>query len=89
MLRVKSLVRHAQTLKCGGGMKMWMWLWLCVERDIYIGFGNSQRKIARTIDRQKKDAKGVVYMAINQKAQETVKKVDSYCDGRELLRIVK
>ena len=35
----------------------------------------------------KKDTKRVVYMAMAQKAWEAVEKVDSYCDGRGLLRI--
>ena len=26
----------------GGGIKMWMWL--CVERESYLGFGNSQNE---------------------------------------------
>ena len=37
----------------------------------------------------KKDAKRVVYMAMDQKAQEVVEKVDSCCDGRELFRTAK
>ena len=37
----------------------------------------------------KKDAKRVVYMAMNQKAQEAVEKVDSCHDGRKFFRIVK
>ena len=37
----------------------------------------------------KKDAKRVVHMAMDQKAQEEVEKVDSSRDGRELFRIAK
>ena len=37
----------------------------------------------------KKDAKRVVYMAMDQKAREAVEKVDSSRDGRELFRIAK
>ena len=37
----------------------------------------------------KKDAKTVVYMAMDQKALEEVEKVDSCCNGRELFRNVK
>ena len=37
----------------------------------------------------KKDAKRVLCMAIDQKAQEAVGKVDSCCDGCELFRIAK
>ena len=47
------------------------------------------RKIGRNIVRQKKDAKGVVYMAMNQKGLEAVEKVDSCRDDRELFRIAK
>ena len=36
-----------------------------------------------------KDAKRVVYMAIDQKARKAVEKVDSSRDGRELFRIAK
>ena len=37
----------------------------------------------------KKDAKRVVYMAMDQKAHEAVEKSDSCRDGRELFRIAK
>ena len=37
----------------------------------------------------KKDAKRVVYMAMDQKAREAVETVDSSRDGRELFRIAK
>ena len=37
----------------------------------------------------KKDVQRVVYMAMDQKAREAVKKVDSYCDDREFFRTVK
>ena len=39
--------------------------------------------------RQKKDAKRVEFMAMDQKAQEAVEKVDSCRDGNELFRITK
>ena len=42
------------------------------------------RKIGRNIVRQKKDAKRVAYMAMDQNAQELVEKFDSFPDGREL-----
>ena len=76
-------------LKRGGGKKVWMWLF--GERESYLGFGNRvrMRKIRRNIVRQKKDAKRVVYMAMDQKAQEAVEKVDSCHDGHELFRITK
>ena len=37
----------------------------------------------------KKDAKGVVYMAMDQKAWEAVEKVALCCNGHELFRIAK
>ena len=37
----------------------------------------------------KKDAKRVVYMTMDQKAQEAVEKVDSCRDSREFFRIAK
>ena len=59
-------------LKCVGGIKMWMQL--CVESESYLQFGKrvGMRKIRRNIVRQKKDAKRVVYMAMNQKAEKVV-----------------
>ena len=49
-----------------------MWMWLCVERRSYLGFGNRvrMRKIGRNIVRQKKDARRVIYMAMDQKARD-------------------
>ena len=63
-----------------------MSMWLCIERGSYLGFGNRvrMRKIGRNIVRQKQDAKRVVYMAMDQNAQELVEKFDSFPDGREL-----
>ena len=92
MLRVKSVVilkANPGILKLGGGIKMWMWL--CIERRSYLGSGDrvGMRKIGRNSARQKKDAKRVVYMAMDQKAWEAVEKVDSSRDGRELFRIAK
>ena len=92
MLRVKSVVilkANPGILKRGGGIKMWMWL--CVERGSHLGFENrvGMKKIRRNIVRQKKDAKRVVYMAMDQKAREAVERVDSCRDGRELFRIAK
>ena len=92
MLRVKSVVilkANPGILKRGGGTKMW--IWLCVERVSYLRFGNRarMRKIGRNFVRQKKDAKRVVYMTMDQKAREAVVKVDSCHDISELFRIVK
>ena len=56
------------TLKRGGGIKMWMWL--CVETESYLEFGSRarMRKIGKKYCEAKRDAKRVVYMAMNQKA---------------------
>ena len=72
--------KHPGILKCGGGIKMWMWL--CVERESYLEFGSrvGMTKIGKKYCEAKKDAKRVVYMAMNQKAQEMVGKFDSCCD---------
>ena len=88
MLRLKYVViikANPGILKHGDGINRWMWL--CVERESYLGFGMG--KIGRNIVGQKKHAKRVVYMAMNQKARETVEKVGSCRDGRELFRISK
>ena len=63
-------------LKSGDGMKMWMWL--CVKREeSYLGLGIrvGMRKIERNIVRHEKDAKRVVYMAVDQKAREAVERL--------------
>ena len=94
MLQVKSVVilnANPGILKCGGRIKMWMWLCAERERESYLGFGNRvrMRKIGRNIVRQKKDTKREVYMAMHQKPQEAVEKVDLCQDGCELYRITK
>ena len=67
-----------------------MWMWLCVERESYLGFGNSRNEEDRKkYCEAKKEAKRVVYMAMDQKAREAVEKVDSCRDDRELFRIAK
>ena len=67
-----------------------MWMWLCVERESYLGFENSRNEEDRKkYCEAKKEAKRVVYMAMDQKAREAVEKVDSCRDGRELFRIAK
>ena len=88
MLRVKSVVilkANPGILKVGGGK-----MWLCIEIESYLGFGNriGMRKIGRNIE-AKKDAKRVVYIDMDQKAQEAVEKVDSCRDRRELFIIAK
>ena len=92
MLRVRSVVilkANPGTLKRGGGIKVWMWL--CVERGSYLRFGNriGMRKIGRKYCEAKKDPKRVVYMAMDQRAQEVVETVDSCRDVCELFRIAK
>ena len=62
-----------------------------MQKENYLGFGNRARirKIGRNIMGQKNNARKVLFMAIDQKAQEAVEKVDSCCDGCELFRIAK
>ena len=72
MLRVKSVIilnANPGILKCGGGIKMWMQL--CVESESYLGFGK-RLGVRKKCCEAKKDAKRVVYMAMNQKAQKAV-----------------
>ena len=88
MLRVKSVV----ILK--GGIK---WrrnkdvdVAVCRKRELFRIWKHSRNKE----DKKKyceatKDAKRVVYMAMDQKAREAVEKVDSCRDGRELFRIAR
>ena len=54
-------------LKRGGEIKMWMWL--CVERESYLEFGSRARmkKIGKKYCEAIRNAKRVVYMAMNQK----------------------
>ena len=82
MLLVKSVIilkAKSGILKCGSGIKTWMWL--CVERESYLGFGNSQNEEDRK--------KYCEAMAMDQRAWEAVKKADSCCDGCELCRLAK
>ena len=78
-------------LKRGGRIKLWMGL--CVEREREL-FGFRIWKQSRNEEDRKKyceakkDAKRVVYIAMDQKAREAVE-VDSCRDGRELFRIAK
>ena len=48
-----------------------MWMQLCVESESYLGFGKTLRMRKKYCE-AKKDAKRVVYMAMNQKAQKAV-----------------
>ena len=69
MLQVKSVVilkANPCILKRGGGIKMWM----CVERESYLEFGSRarMRKIGKKYCEAIRNAKRVVYIAMNQKA---------------------
>ena len=70
MLQVKSVVilkANPGILKCSVGINMW--IWLCVERESYLGFGNSRNdKDREKYCEAKKDTKRVLYMAMDQKA---------------------
>ena len=67
-----------------------MWMWLCVERELFRIWKQSRNEEDRKkYCEAKKDAKRVVYMAMDQKAREAVEKIDSCRDGRELFRIAK
>ena len=48
-----------------------MWMQLCVESESYLGFGK-RLGMRKKCCEAKKDAKRVVYMAMNQKAQKAV-----------------
>ena len=74
-------------LKCGGGIKTWMWL--CGKSELFRIWKQSQNEEDRKkYCEAKKDAKRVVYMAMDQKAQKVVK-VDLCHDGCGLFRIDK
>ena len=74
-----------------------MWWWnkdvdvaVCRTRELFTIWKQSQNgQDRKKYCEAKKDAKRVVYMAIDQKAQEVVEKVDSCRDGCELFRIAK
>ena len=82
----KGKPRHFET---------WWWnkdvdVAVCRKRELFRIWRQSRNEE----DRKKyceteKDAKRVLYMAMDQKARETVEKVDSSRDGRELFRIAK
>ena len=77
MLWVKSVViikTNPGILKRGSGIKMWVWL--CVERELFRVWKQSQNEEDRKKKCEaKKDAKRVVYVAIDQEAQEVVRKL--------------
>ena len=63
---------------------------VCRKRELFKIWRQSRDKENRKkYCEAKKDTKSAVYMAMDQKAQEAVKKVDSCFDGRELFRIAK
>ena len=76
----KGKPRHSET---------WWW-----NKDVVVAVCRKRELCRNEKDRKiycdaKKDAKRVVYMAMDQKAREAVEKVDSCRDGRELIRIAK
>ena len=91
MLRLKYvfiLKANPNILKCDGGIKMWMWL--CVERELFRIWKQSWNEEDRKkCYEAKKDAKRVVYMAVDQKPQEAVEKVVLCCDGPGMISIDK
>ena len=59
------------------------------KRELFRIWKQSRNEEDKKYCQVKKDVKRVVYMAVDQKAQEMVEEVDSCCDGRELFRIAK
>ena len=82
----KDKPRHSET---------WWWnkdvdVAVCRKRELFRIWRQSRNEEDRKkYCKAKKDAKRVVYVAIDQKAWEAVEKVDSSCDGRELFRTAK
>ena len=82
----KGKPRHFET---------WWWnkdvdVAVCRKRELFRIWRQSQNEEDRKkYCEAKKDAKSVVYMAMDQKAWEAVEKVDSSRDGRKLFRIAK
>ena len=63
---------------------------VCRKRELFKIWKQSRNEEDRKkYCESEKDAKRVVYIAIDQKAREAVDKVDSCRDGRELFRITK
>ena len=74
MLRVKSVVilkANPHILKRDGGIKMS--ILLCVERQK----DSRNEEDMKKYQGKKKDAKGVVYMVMDQKARKAVEELDS------------
>ena len=66
MNSVVILKANLGLLKCGGGRKMWMWL--CVERELFRIWKQSWNGEDKKKYCEAKNAKRVVYMAMDQKA---------------------
>ena len=67
-----------------------MWMWLCEEGEVFMISKQSRNEgDMKKYCEEKKDAQRIVYMAMDQKAREVVKKVDSCLDGCEFFRIAK
>ena len=59
-----------------------MWMWLCVERELFRIWKESQNEEDRKkYCEAKKDAKRVVYMVMDKKARGVVEKVHVCHDG--------
>ena len=76
-------------------LKTWWWkkdvsVAVCRKRELFRIWKQSRNEEDRKkYCEAKKDAKRVVYMAMDQKAREAVEKVDSRCNGHELFTIAK
>ena len=62
---------------------------VCRKRELFRIWKQSRSEEDRKCCEEKKDAKRVVYLAMDQKAREAVEKIDSCRDSRELFRIAK
>ena len=83
---IKDKLRHFETWWLNKDVNMAV----CRKRGLFRISKESQNEEGREkYCEAKKDTKRVVYMAMNQIAQEAVEKVDSCPDSRELLRIAK
>ena len=83
---IKDKPRHIET---------WWWnkdvdVAVCRNRELFRIWKQSwNEEDKKEYCEAKKDAKRVVCIAMDQKAEEVVEKVDSRCDGHELFRIAK
>ena len=66
-----------------------MWWWLCRKRELFRIWKQNRNEEDKKYCEEKKDARRVIYMDMDQKAREVVEKVDSCRDGCELFRTAK